>query len=121
MCGRDKHQKHSDCTIYMASRLLLSNFRLSRQIFFPQVPRYLSSAAAEALAEVVGENESPKPKVIGDRQAMTPKEVVGYLDQYIIGQNDAKRAVAIAFRNRWRRQQLPIEIKNEVFPCLFLL
>jgi hypothetical protein len=37
----------------------------------------------------------------------TPREIVSELDRYIVGQNDAKRAVAIALRNRWRRQQLP--------------
>jgi hypothetical protein len=46
--------------------------------------------------------------------SMTPKEVVHFLDEYIIGQPDAKRAVAVAFRNRWRRQRLPLDIKNEV-------
>jgi ATP-dependent HslUV protease ATP-binding subunit HslU len=55
------------------------------------------------------------------RQAMTPQEVVSYLDNYIIGQKDAKKAVAIAFRNRWRRQQLPIEIKNEIIPKNILM
>jgi ATP-dependent HslUV protease ATP-binding subunit HslU len=55
------------------------------------------------------------------RQAMTPNEVVKYLDNYIIGQKDAKKAVAIAFRNRWRRQQLPIEIKNEIIPKNILM
>jgi ATP-dependent HslUV protease ATP-binding subunit HslU len=38
---------------------------------------------------------------------MTPREIVSELDSYIIGQDDAKRAVAIALRNRWRRMQLP--------------
>jgi len=53
--------------------------------------------------------------------AMTPKEVVGFLDEYIIGQGDAKRAVAIAFRNRWRRQKLPLSIKNEIIPKNILM
>jgi ATP-dependent HslUV protease ATP-binding subunit HslU len=39
--------------------------------------------------------------------AMTPKEIVQELDKHIIGQDDAKRAVAIALRNRWRRMQVP--------------
>lgn len=47
---------------------------------------------------------------------LTPREVVKYLDNYIIGQQEAKRAVAIAFRNRWRRQQLPLELRNEIIP-----
>ena len=38
-----------------------------------------------------------------------PREIVSELDRFIVGQNDAKRAVAVALRNRWRRQQLPDE------------
>ena len=40
-------------------------------------------------------------------QHLTPKQIVAELDKYIVGQADAKRAVAVAIRNRWRRQQLP--------------
>ena len=48
--------------------------------------------------------------------ALTPREIVEELDKYIVGQDDAKRAVAIALRNRWRRQQLAPELRNEVAP-----
>lgn len=48
--------------------------------------------------------------------ALTPREIVGELDKYIVGQDQAKRAVAIALRNRWRRQQLPPELRDEVAP-----
>jgi len=47
---------------------------------------------------------------------MTPREIVAELDKHIVGQNDAKRAVAIALRNRWRWNQLPEEIRREVTP-----
>ena len=47
---------------------------------------------------------------------MTPKEIVSYLDEYIIGQQEAKKIVAIALRNRYRRLQLPKEIRDEVVP-----
>jgi len=47
---------------------------------------------------------------------LTPREIVQELDRYIIGQQEAKRAVAIAIRNRWRRQQLPPEMRAEVAP-----
>ena len=53
--------------------------------------------------------------------ALTPREVVEKLDQYIVGQSDAKRAVAIAIRNRWRRQQLDEAMKNEVAPKNILM
>ncbi len=48
--------------------------------------------------------------------ALTPTVIVSELDRYIIGQDQAKRAVAIAIRNRWRRQQIPGELRNEVAP-----
>ncbi len=47
---------------------------------------------------------------------LTPRLIVAELDKYIVGQGDAKRAVAIAIRNRWRRQQLPPEIREDVIP-----
>lgn len=53
--------------------------------------------------------------------SLTPREVVHELDRYIIGQADAKRAVAIAMRNRWRRQQLGDEMKGEVAPKNILM
>ena len=52
---------------------------------------------------------------------LTPREIVNELDRYIIGQNDAKRAVAIALRNRWRRMQLEPEMRNEVTPKNILM
>jgi len=47
---------------------------------------------------------------------LTPRQIVAELDKYIIGQHDAKRAVAIALRNRWRRQKLPAQLRDEVAP-----
>ncbi len=47
---------------------------------------------------------------------LTPREIVAALDRYIIGQKDAKRAVAVALRNRWRRQQLDEDLRDEVMP-----
>jgi len=52
---------------------------------------------------------------------LTPREIVSELDRYIIGQKDAKRAVAIALRNRWRRQQLTGTIREEVMPKNILM
>ncbi|AHG80757.1 ATP-dependent protease ATPase subunit HslU [Bibersteinia trehalosi USDA-ARS-USMARC-188] len=53
--------------------------------------------------------------------SMTPREIVSELDAHIIGQKDAKRAVAIALRNRWRRMQLPEELRQEVTPKNILM
>jgi ATP-dependent HslUV protease ATP-binding subunit HslU len=49
-------------------------------------------------------------------QTFTPREIVSELDKYIVGQKDAKRAVAIALRNRWRRQQIPPPLRDEIAP-----
>jgi ATP-dependent HslUV protease ATP-binding subunit HslU len=53
--------------------------------------------------------------------AFSPREIVSELDRYIVGQNDAKRAVAIALRNRWRRQQLNPALREEVLPKNILM
>jgi len=49
-------------------------------------------------------------------KVLTPKEIVSELDKYIVGQDNAKRSVAIALRNRWRRQQVPQELRDEIAP-----
>jgi ATP-dependent HslUV protease ATP-binding subunit HslU len=53
--------------------------------------------------------------------SFSPREIVSELDRYIVGQNAAKRAVAIALRNRWRRQQLPEDLREEVLPKNILM
>ena len=52
---------------------------------------------------------------------LTPREIVSELDRFIIGQNDAKRAVAVALRNRWRRKQLSKDLRDEVYPKNILM
>jgi ATP-dependent HslUV protease ATP-binding subunit HslU len=52
---------------------------------------------------------------------LTPREIVSELDRFIIGQKDAKRAVAVALRNRWRRAQLPEDLRDEVYPKNILM
>jgi ATP-dependent HslUV protease ATP-binding subunit HslU len=64
------------------------------------------------VAEVAGEEVAA---------AFSPREIVSELDRFIIGQQDAKRAVAIALRNRWRRQQLPEALREEVMPKNILM
>ncbi len=56
-----------------------------------------------------------------DVPSFSPREIVSELDRFIVGQNDAKRAVAIALRNRWRRQQLPDGLREEVVPKNILM
>ena len=62
-----------------------------------------------------------KKEIINVKDTLTPKEIVKELDKYIIGQNNAKKAVAIALRNRYRRQQLPEEIAEDIIPKNILM
>ncbi|MBN2123189.1 MAG: ATP-dependent protease ATPase subunit HslU [Deltaproteobacteria bacterium] len=52
----------------------------------------------------------------GANRVLTPREIVSELDKYIVGQNPAKRSVSIALRNRWRRQQVPRDLRDEIAP-----
>ena len=71
----------------------------------------------------------PNLKVVKDSEkkanskvsALSPREIVSELDRYVIGQNQAKRAVAVALRNRWRRQALSGDMKEEVLPKNILM
>ena len=56
------------------------------------------------------------PQADAPAPVMTPREIVSELDRYIVGQNEAKRAVAIALRNRWRRQLVPEDLRDEIAP-----
>src|SRR5205814_4591617 len=63
----------------------------------------------------------PAMEAAAKAKDLTPRQIVTELDRYIVGQNDAKRSVAIAIRNRWRRQQLPDELRQEVSPKNILM
>src|SRR3712207_4113361 len=65
-----------------------------------------------------GAAAAPAPDL---KAALTPKAVVAALDAHIVGQTEAKRAVAVALRNRWRRQQLPEGLREEVTPKNILM
>eukprot|EP00616_Rhizochromulina_sp_CCMP1243_P002944 CAMPEP_0118974440 /NCGR_PEP_ID=MMETSP1173-20130426/11583_1 /TAXON_ID=1034831 /ORGANISM="Rhizochromulina marina cf, Strain CCMP1243" /LENGTH=488 /DNA_ID=CAMNT_0006924175 /DNA_START=78 /DNA_END=1544 /DNA_ORIENTATION=- len=83
------------------------------------VLRRLASAAAPRVSALEGgqmaeDGEGPAPP-------LTPTDVVAKLDEYIVGQPEAKRAVAIALRNRWRRQNLPDDLQKEVIPKNILM
>ena len=54
-------------------------------------------------------------------ESLTPREIVAALDRHIVGQDDAKRAVAVAMRNRWRRMQLEDDLRDEVSPKNILM
>jgi ATP-dependent HslUV protease ATP-binding subunit HslU len=57
-----------------------------------------------------------KKLITGPRDHLTPREIVAELDKYIVGQEEAKKSVAIALRNRWRRQQIPEHLRDEIAP-----
>ena len=80
----------------------------------------MSDAAAPTPSD---EAPAPRKKEGGSDSApaFSPREIVSELDRYIIGQAEAKRAVAIALRNRWRRQQLPDDLREEVLPKNILM
>ena len=78
-------------------------------------PRWFSSATATT----VDKKHTPLPSELDLN--LTPSQVVAGLDRHIVGQHDAKRAVAIAMRNRWRRKQLSEELRKEVTPRNVLL
>ena len=56
-----------------------------------------------------------------ERENLTPKEIVAQLNKYIIGQDGAKKSVAVALRNRWRRKKLSTELQKEIIPKNILL
>src|SRR5450755_296906 len=68
-----------------------------------------------------GEPRPPEPKPLPSFDELTPREIVIELDKYIVGQNLAKKAVAIALRNRVRRQKLPPELSEEILPKNILM
>jgi len=72
-----------------------------------------TSATAEADAEEADDDEHAAD--------LKPKEVMAQLDRYIVGQRDAKKTVAVAYRNRWRRHRLPEDLKEEVMPKNILM
>jgi ATP-dependent HslUV protease ATP-binding subunit HslU len=81
---------------------------------------------AERARKTSGKDKVLRTPTDGDQPAnpaesLTPKQIVAELDRFIIGQDDAKRAVAVALRNRYRRQQLPDELRSEVHPKNILM
>mmetsp|Transcript_8720 Transcript_8720/g.13893 ORF Transcript_8720/g.13893 Transcript_8720/m.13893 type:complete len:494 (+) Transcript_8720:2-1483(+) len=90
----------------------------------PGSQRFLSAGASQAKEETVNiviepaANADDTPQLSND---MTPKQIVEYLNKHIVGQQDAKRAIAIAMRNRWRRMKLKLPMRDEVMPKNILM
>ena len=77
----------------------------------------MSKSKKEANLKLVKGSKANSSKV----SALSPREIVSELDRYVIGQNEAKKAVAVALRNRWRRQALTDEMRDEVLPKNILM
>ena len=75
-------------------------------------------ASAQRLLKQLNAQKLDKGALVTD---LTPREIVSELDRHIVGQNDAKRAVAVALRNRWRRKQLTDGLRDEVYPKNILM
>src|SRR5689334_1173907 len=74
------------------------------------------------MARVNGSSRTEDPTRGGDAvRDLTPRQIVAELDRDIVGQDEAKRAVAIALRNRWRRRQLPEDLRAQIMPKNILL
>jgi ATP-dependent HslUV protease ATP-binding subunit HslU len=78
-------------------------------------------AEKDSVIYLPGETSAAEPEALPSFDELTPREIVGELDKYIVGQNAAKRAVAIALRNRVRRQKLTPEMAEEVLPKNILM
>merc|ERR1711988_309665 len=84
-------------------------------------PSRMSSAAAAQPAEAEPSRVSIEIEESAEDVGMLPNEIVDQLDRFIVGQADAKRAVAVAMRNRWRRHRLPEHLRDEVVPKNILM
>ena len=77
----------------------------------------MSLMTEEKQIKASSKNGQVEKTISGDKiKQLTPSQIVAELDKYIIGQNNAKKSVAIALRNRWRRQQVPDSMKDEIMP-----
>ncbi len=70
---------------------------------------------------LISQSSDLEPVRLSSGRTLTPKEIVAELDRYIVGQEQAKKAVAIALRNRWRRQQVPERLREEILPNNIIL
>jgi ATP-dependent HslUV protease ATP-binding subunit HslU len=98
------------------------NKHLSRAVLCNRVVQsHLCFSTKSDVSSILEDGEVLSKKSQALMSALKPREVVAQLDKFIVGQADAKRAVAIALRNRWRRHQMTDELKNEVIPKNILM
>src|SRR4030095_9635508 len=101
-----------NCPSRLAGTIRKIDVPLEKRFAFPvELVRSYPIPMNEVQSTTSPENSSAVPTPV-----MTPREIVSELDRYIVGQHDAKRAVAIALRNRWRRQLVPEDLREEIAP-----
>lgn len=108
----------------LASALRRGSRPVSRAMAWDRRNLFSNDAADAVATETtldITADEAAVPPILPVRddalaKNLRPSDVVKELDRHIVGQRDAKRAIAIAMRNRWRRRQLPIELQKEVTP-----
>jgi ATP-dependent protease Clp ATPase subunit len=108
--------------LQQASRSGRASIRTANRWLSTSVPT--GDAKAAAPVTVVVDDLPPVVPLEDDNELaknLKPNQIVAALDRHIVGQADAKRAVAIAMRNRWRRRQLPDDLRKEVTPRNVLL
>ena len=113
LAGREHHRGVGHRSLTPPTRRAIRGLREGR---FPQRSRELDPPDGRALLMTVTTGTGTT-----DHDQLLPPRDRLRLDRYIVGQKDAKRAVAIALRNRWRRQQLPADLKEEVLPKNILM
>ncbi len=101
---------------YMGDDCARNRLRTRRRLRYPRQPH-----AQHHHAALPARRDQAVAKWTLDMTTFSPREIVSELDRFIIGQKDAKRAVAIALRNRWRRQQLDGQMREEVMPKNILM
>lgn len=111
----------------LSRRLASAACRQQRLSLLPLAARACSSQSAAARPVQI-EVTPPEPAVVEEAakeeeadDSLRPREIVEHLDRYIVGQADAKRAVAVALRNRWRRQRVAPPLRDEIMPKNILM
>eukprot|EP00796_Vickermania_ingenoplastis_P001022 gene1022-611_t len=115
-----RHSRHHNSTALH----LLPMLRLratSRVLVAGAAGRRWEGAAATQAAEAPAQPPAPPPAFKANIRDMKPRELMRELDRYIVGQSDAKKAVSVALRNRWRRHHVPEDIREEIAPKNILM
>jgi ATP-dependent HslUV protease ATP-binding subunit HslU len=116
----DVKQSNSRDGTRLSSAVVVANTKIQLSRFFSS-PAAVATAPPSSHAAFDAQQQEHLEKEDNDPLNLKPSQVVAGLDLHIVGQADAKRAVAIAMRNRWRRQQLPLELRKEITPRNVLL